>query len=392
VERLARTLGALKGPFAKVGQFAATRVDLLTPTSRGALAALRDRVPPLPVATIRGVIDEDLGAPLERHLASFDEEPLGAASIAQVHRATLPGGEPVAVKVQYPWLRSSLPADLALLRIAQRALAAGRGREAARDRAQVFDEFARNIREELDFRREAAMADAIRENLASDDAIVVPAVVPSHSSARVLTMAYHPAVPIHDHDALRRLGADPGELLETLARAYSQQVFVDGLFHADPHPGNLFVLDEPRGPRGPRILFLDFGLSKHLAPELRSELRKAIYALLQSDLEAFLAGMQRLEMIRPGAEDEVREAVAGMFGRLRGESGGPLGLQGAQVLGLKDEAVVLLRETPGLRLPNDLLLYAKTVAYLFQLGAELAPEVDLMKLTVPYLLRFLAQR
>jgi predicted unusual protein kinase regulating ubiquinone biosynthesis (AarF/ABC1/UbiB family) len=202
-------------------------------------------------------------------------------------------------------------------------------------------------------------------------------------------VAYHPAVAITDLAALRALRVDPAEVLEILVRAYAKQVFVDGLFHADPHPGNLFVLDAPGAP--PRLLFVDFGLSRRLAPALRDESRRAIFALLQGDTEAFLASMKQLDMIEPGSEVAVREAVERMIGRLRAD-GSPLGLGADRVLSLKDEALDLLRETPGLQLPNDLLLYARTLSYMFSLGREIAPEVDLMKLTVPWLLRFLATR
>jgi ubiquinone biosynthesis protein len=221
--------------------------------------------------------------------------------------------------------------------------------------------------------------------------VVVPEVVASHSTGRVLTMSYFPAVPILDRKGLERIGAEPAEVLEILVRSYARQVFVDGLFHADPHPGNLFVLEQP-GSRGTRVLFVDFGLSRRLDPELRREMRLAIFALLRSDREGFLAGMERLGMIAPGAAPAVRDALDRMFARLRGEGAAPLALPADRVLALKDEAKALLEGTPGLQLPNDLLLYARTLSYLFALGAELAPEVDLMKLTVPWLLRFLAEK
>ncbi len=390
--RLAHTLGALKGAFAKVGQFASLRLDALPAEVREGLSGLRNRVPPLPLSTIRGVIEAELGGRLEDHFARFDASPLGAASIAQVHRARLHGEGPdaeVVVKVQYPWLAASLSADLGLLRWMSRW--AGGSAAARATRARLFDEFSAGVREELDFEREAQVAAEIAENLAADPQLLVPRVVPSHSTRAVLTVVHHPTHAL-DGPALEAEGVSPAAVLEVIARAYAQQVFVDGLFHADPHPGNLFVLDEPEKTSRPRVLFVDFGLSKRLDPALRIEMRQAIYALLQWDVDAFVAGMQRLDMVAPGAEPGVRAAVAAMFERLRGEQGGPLAMGPARVLAMKDEAKQLLDETPGLRLPNDLLLYAKTLSYLFGLGAELAPDVDLVKLTVPYLLRFLAGR
>jgi ubiquinone biosynthesis protein len=180
-------------------------------------------------------------------------------------------------------------------------------------------------------------------------------------------------------------------VLGVLARAYASQVFVDGLFHADPHPGNLFVVDEPDATSSPRLLFVDFGLSRRLEPELRRELRLGLYALLKRDSDEFLAGMDRMGMIAEGARADVKRAVEQMFERISG-GGGALALDGGQVLSIKNEAKGLLRETPGLELPTDLLLYAKTLAYVFALGADLDPEVDMMQLSLPYALRFLAQK
>ena len=178
-------------------------------------------------------------------------------------------------------------------------------------------------------------------------------------------------------------------MLEILARAYGSQMFGDGLFHADPHPGNLFVVEEPDAASRPRLLFVDFGLSRRLDPALRRELRMGLFALLQRDVEGFLDGMERIGAIAPGRRGDVAHAVGSMFARIE-HHGGALAIGGSQALSLKDEAIGLLRRTPGLRLPIDLLLYAKTLSYVFSLGAQLDPEVDMMKLCLPAMLRFLA--
>jgi len=390
VERLAATLGSLKGPYAKLGQFAAIRIDVLPPAATSALASLRDRVPPLPFERIRGVVEAELDAPLAARFSSFEPLPLGAASIAQVHRATLRTGEAVAVKVQYPWLAASLPADLAIIRIGLRLLARIAGRPAgAADRA--FREFAAGLYEELDFEREARFAREIAHNLSGEERVVVPEIFHELSTRRVLTMRYHATVGLGDREGLARLGVEPREILRALASAYASQIFVDGLFHADPHPGNLFVIDEPGAADAPRLLFVDFGLSRRLDPDLRRELRLGLYALLKRDSGEFLAGMDRMGMIAAGARPGVERAVERMFERISG-GGGALTLDGSQVLSLKDEAKELLQQTPGLELPTDLLLYAKTLAYVFALGADLDPEVDMMQLALPYALRFLAQK
>jgi predicted unusual protein kinase regulating ubiquinone biosynthesis (AarF/ABC1/UbiB family) len=391
--RLCSILGELKGAFAKAGQFASTRHDLLPAVATEALGALRDRVPPLPAPVIRRAVEQALGASLETCFARFDPAPIGAASIAQAHRAALPDGREVVVKVQYPWLSDALPADVAILSGAARAWLFVRGLRGDRvDVGSLIREFAAGLEEELDFEREAAVAGEIAANLAADDRIRVPEIVASHTRKRVLTMQYHDAIGIDDPVLLRAHGFEPADVLQVLARAYSKQVFVDGLFHADPHPGNLFVLKQPDDAGRPRVLFVDFGLSRRLGPELRANIRQGIYALLQRDRETFVSRMHAMGMIAPGAEANVSAAVDAMLARIAGDTdaAGIIGASGSQIIGLKDEAKQLLQATPGLQLPNDLLLYAKTLSYLFALGEELAPEVDLMKLALPYLLQFLA--
>ncbi len=387
VRRVVGALGRLKGPFAKLGQFGAIRFDVLPAEVTSELKALRDRVPALPFERIRAVVESELGTPLASAFSEFDREPLGAASIAQAHRARLPGGEPVVVKVQYPWLTASLEIDL---RIARWVLGWGSARRGSGSADVLFREFGDGLREELDFEREARVAAEIAANLVGDPSVLVPEVIPGHSTRRVLTVRHHPAVAIDDRAGLARLGIAPRDVLVTLARAYCAQVFDDGLFHADPHPGNLFVVDEPGAASRPRLLFVDFGLSRRLDPALRRELRLGILALLQRDLPAFLDGMERLGAIAPGHRDDVARAVSAMFERVRSHGG--LAAGGAQVLSLKDEAVALVRQTPGLRIPVDLLLYAKTLSYVFSLGYELDPDVDMMKLCLPSLLRFLAAK
>ncbi len=390
VLHLVKILGVLKGPFAKLGQFASVRYDALTAQEREALSELQDRVPALPLSQVTAQLEAELGAPLDAHFRDFEAEPIGAASIAQVHRATTRSGEPVVVKVQYPWLEASLASDLRLVGWIFRVWSRWGGRR-HRHAGRLFDEFAAGVREEIDFDQEARAAAEIGRNLATESQIVVPRVYPTLSTQRVLTMTYHPAIPILDRDRQKRAGIEPAAVLHVLARAYAKQVFVDGLFHADPHPGNLFVVDEPEASRKPRVLFVDFGLCKRLAPDLQREMRVGIFALLQNDLEAFIGAMQRMEMVEPGAEASVRTALSAMFERVRSD-GSPLAMQGQQILALKDVAKQLLLDTEGIALPIDLLLYAKTLSYLFGLGALLDPEVDLMKISVPYLLQFLAKR
>ena len=386
--RVVAALGSQKGVFVKAGQFAAMRHDLLPSEALTAFASLRSSVQPLPFERIARVVESELGAPIDSAFAEFERDPIGAASLAQVHRARLATGESVVVKVQYPWLGASLQADLRLVRALLRWWTR---RLPDADWERAFSEFSAGLASELDFRAEARIAEEIARNLSRDPHIVVPAVVHGFTTRRVLTMAYHPVIPISDPERLAAAGIDPGRVIEIIARAYAKQVFADGLFHADPHSGNFFVIDEPCAGNDPRVLFIDFGLSRRLDPALRSEMRRGLYALMQRDVDAFVAGMDRMGMISDTVHSGVRVSVQAMFERI-GAAGPASGDSGARVLDLKDEAKVLLQQTAGIQLPMDLLFYAKTVSYLFALGEELAPDVDVMKLSLPYLLEFLAQR
>ena len=322
----------------------------------------------------------------------FEPLPLGSASLAQVHRARLHDGRQVAVKVQYPWLEAACASDLRILgwilgRWARRS-------QSRFDPDRLMAEFARGLESELDFEHEARIAGEISHNLEAEQQVVVPRVVSSHTRKRILTVEYLDAVRVDDLAALARLEIPPRSVLEILARAYAKQIFVDGLFHADPHPGNLFVLDEPGAAAHPRILFVDFGLSQRLSPQLRRDLRAGIFALLQRKPADFVEQMDRMGMLAAGAREDVTQSIEAMFDRVArsGRGGGALASSSGEILGLKDEAALLLERTPGIQLPNELLLYARTLSYLFGLAARIDPEVDMMKLSLPYLLRFLADR
>ena len=393
--RLIEILGELRGPFVKIGQFASLRYDVLSADTREALTSLQEHVPPLAFGDIREIIEYELSSPLESHFQHFDPVAIGSASIGQVHRAHLEDGTAVAVKVQYPWIAASVVSDLRIIRSGLWLFGTFTGRRIPQLQ-QLFTEFSAGLQEELDFTHEARCAEQIALNLAGDSSILVPQVFHEQSTSRVLTASYHETVPI-EREVLERHGIAVRPVLEALTRAYAKMVFVDGLFHADPHPGNLYVVKEPDMATHPRVLFVDFGLSKRLEPQLRDAMRQGLYALLQRDVDAFVGRMHEMGMIEAGATDQVHAAITAMFEQINASTSShpdpenALGIAGSQVLGLKDQAKLLLEETPGLQLPNDLLLYAKTLSYLFALGDRLAPEVDLLRLALPYLLRFLAE-
>jgi ubiquinone biosynthesis protein len=387
--RVARTLGRLGGIYTKLGQCLSLRADLFPDAFRQELAGLLEGAPALPFDEIRAALQRGLG-PLPARFRWIDPEPLGTASVAQVHRARLTGGPIVAVKVRRPDLTPQrVERDLASLRRWSQLL---RPWVPQAQLPPLLAELGRALHGELDFFEEARVAEEIGRNLADDPRIVVPRVHWEACGEGVLTIDYVPRIRLDDGETLRERGVDREACLAILCEAYGRQVFEQGLFHADPHLGNIFLVDEqdrlaPPGTESPRILFLDFGLARRLDEALRQELREGIHSLLKRDLPALLEALKRLEAVVPGREAEAEQAL-----RRALESGaaGALGASAATIESLKQLGKQLLQESKAFLVPADLLLYARTLAYVYALAETVAPGIDPMPRLLPHLLRFLA--
>jgi predicted unusual protein kinase regulating ubiquinone biosynthesis (AarF/ABC1/UbiB family) len=378
-QRLADALGSLRGIYTKLGQHLATRVDALSDEFRAPLDALHESAPPVPFSRIRAEIERGLGT-LSR-FAWIDPEPLGTASIAQVHRARLRGGAEVAVKVRHPELT---PARVALdLRALRRALPLLRPWLRPEEARALLDEVGLALQRELDFELEGRTAEQIAAFFASDSRVLVPRVHWEASGRNVLTLDYVPRVRLDDPAALAARGVSAEACLAIVVDAYGRQVFGDGLFHADPHVGNLYLVDS-RDP-APRILFLDFGLAERLSPEVREELRLGLQSLLKRDVDALLAGLVRLRAVTPGREADARAALEAA---LDAGAAGALGANVAAIQSLKQLGKRLVRESGAFRIPRELLLWARTLAYVYNLAERIAPAADPMRLFLPHLLKF----
>jgi ubiquinone biosynthesis protein len=388
--RVARTLGRLGGIYTKLGQHLSLRADLLPDAFRLELSGLLEAAEPLSFEEIRFALRHGLGR-LEERFDWIDPEPLGTASIAQVHRARLATGPIVAVKVRRPELTPErIDRDLGSLRRWTRLL---RPWIPAAQLPPLLDELGRALKRELDFLEEARAAEEIAANLADDPRIVVPRVHWEACGPGVLTLDYVPRVRLDDRLALAERGIDREACLAVLCEAYGRQVFEQGLFHADPHPGNVFAVDErdrlaPPGEASPRLLFVDFGLARRLDEALRRELRAGMHALLKQDLPAVLEILGRLEALVPGREAQAEQALRRA---LEGGAAGALGAGPASIESLKQLGKQLLQESEAFVVPADLVLYARTLAYVYTLADAVAPGVDPMPLLLPHVLRFLAE-
>jgi ubiquinone biosynthesis protein len=364
-QELARDLEKMGPTFIKMGQLLSTRADILTTPYLEALARLQDHVSPFPHEEVAEIIRTELGMPLEEAFKEFDEKPLASASLGQVHRATLPDGTPVAVKVQRPRIRDQIADDLASLRDIAQLL--DRHTESGRRIGYLgfVEEFRRSIVRELDYRQEAQNLITLAANLEQFQRLVVPLPVEDYTTSRVLTMDYVRGNKLSPVALLQQPRADGAELAEELFRAYLKQVLVDGFFHADPHPGNLFITDDNR------IALLDLGMVAQIAPPMQDKLLQWLLAIAEGrgDDAATIAlriGKPKHDMDR----NEFRRRVAELV--MRG--------QGARIGSVEVGRVVMevarLAGEFNLGAPRELTMLGKTLLNLDYAGRVLAPDFD----------------
>jgi ubiquinone biosynthesis protein len=304
-DRLRLTLERLGPAFVKAGQMLAVRPDYVPLEYAEALRGLHTDAAPFAAAEAAAIVESELGSPLASLYAEFDQAPFAAASLSQVHRARLRDGRRVAVKIQRPGIQMQVERDLALLATLARGFERHQRRSVAFRPSEAVAELTEYTRRELDFRKEARTAGELHQLFTGDDQVVIPAVIDERSTARVLTTEFldgHPPAPAAD---LQRAGLNPGAGLRAGAAAMLRQIFEFGLFHADPHPGNVLLLP------GDRIGFVDFGMFGRLDPRERRHMAVMFWALLAGDYEAVGGQLLRLSDFLPGADpDGFRTALA----------------------------------------------------------------------------------
>src|ERR687890_680523 len=279
---------------------------------------LQHRVPPQPWTVIEGAVAREIGCPIREAFKEFDPEPVASASIAQVHRARLADGRQGAVKIQYPGIAQVMEADLAAL---EGIFGAISRLEPTINLQPILDSLRWTLPMELDFRREAKAITDLKNAMSRRDDVLVPEVVEGMNTQRLLVMEFVEGVKVTDREELITVGIDPRRLAELLIEIYAEQLFQRGVFHADPHPGNLFV--QP-GPNGPVLVLLDHGLTVSVPPELVAAMKKAIEALSEGDFDALTGDLQKTGLdLYPDLDlDTLLGLVGVLLGGDRGDGGG----------------------------------------------------------------------
>ncbi|WP_394686059.1 ABC1 kinase family protein [uncultured Microbacterium sp.] len=407
LERIAQRFHVLAvdlgGLMIKVGQFMSSRLDVLPPSITKRLEGLQDEVPAVPFTQMRARAEEELGMPLERAFASVDERPLAAASLGQAHRAVLTedlaaetGLSAVVLKIQRPGIDRIVDVDLRALRkvgvwLSKVALVRDRV-----DMPSLVEEFAVTSLEEIDYLHEAANSERFAADFGGPDGVAVPEVVWERTTRRVLTLQDVTAIKINDVDALRAAGIDPSEVAARFARVMFDQLFDDGFFHADPHPGNVFVtpLDGTADAGSPawRFTFIDFGMMGEVPPSLRRGLRRVLIAAASRDGKGLVDGIRDVGVLLPSADTvQLERAMTGLFSRFGGM--GFAELQEVDPREFRAFAIEfgdVVRSLP-FQLPENFLLIVRAMSLTSGMCSALDPAFNIWEAVEPYAQRLIRE-
>jgi predicted unusual protein kinase regulating ubiquinone biosynthesis (AarF/ABC1/UbiB family) len=384
------------GLIIKLGQFLSVRIDSLPKEYIEELGKLQDAVPPVDTATMIRVVERELGRPISELFASFDPEPLAAASLGQVHRATLASGEDVAVKILRPGIEELIETDIrslrSILRLLDRLTSVGKYMDV---RAFGAD-FENTFRDELDYAKEGANAETFQRNFLLNMHVEMPKIYWSQSSTRVLTMEFMNGVKINELDAIDEMGVDRAEVAKNLLEIYLQMFLADGFYHADPHPGNVLV--RPDG----IIQLIDFGQVGSLPDDMRRQFTDLIVAVFSKDASGMIQTLRELGFLGADADTQLlKQILVPMIDTMIGEVGSLFTgesfldqmMSGRSLESFHIDAQALddMRElilTQPIRLPGSITFLGKALITIFTNCYRLDPSVDLVAVTEPYIRSF----
>jgi predicted unusual protein kinase regulating ubiquinone biosynthesis (AarF/ABC1/UbiB family) len=364
-EELPNDLERLGPTFVKLGQLLSSRVDLLPPQYLKPLSRLQDRVKPFAYQDVEFIVESELGTKINKAFSCFEREPLAAASLGQVHRAVLHDGRPVVVKVQRPNIAKQIEEDFAALEEIARFLGRHTRFGERYQLEKVLDEFGKTLARELDYGREASNMITLAKNLRDFERIQIPLPVEDYTMAKVLTMEYIEGTKITELSPLTRLELDGGAMAEELFQAYLKQILVDGIFHADPHPGNILLTANRR------IALLDLGMVGHTTPKMQENLLKLLLAVSEGQSDE--AAETAVRISSPSLafdEADFRHRIGQLVAEEQSATLRNMNI-GKAILEVGRSAT-----DTGLFVPVELSLLGKTLLQLDEIGRALAPDFD----------------
>ena len=407
LQRIARSFQRLaldlSGLLIKLGQFMSTRLDILPPEITRELEGLQDEVPAVDFATIKAMAERELGASLDSIYSFVDPTPLAAASLGQVHRAVLGAADTeisgltnVVLKIQRPGIDQIVDVDLRALRKIAGWLSRISLINRRADMPALMDEFANTCREEIDYLNEAANSERFAANFADNPRVRVPRIAWERSTRRVLTQEDVTDIKITDLAGLRAAGIDPAEVADEFASVMFDQVFIHGFFHADPHPGNVFIQPLPAGETdgsgaaatgGPnwRMTFIDFGMMGEVPTSLGAALRTTVIAAASRDGAGMVDGMRQIGVLMPSADTvELERALTKVFERFGGISFVELQtIDPREFLAFATEFSDIVRALP-FQFPENFLLVIRAISLTSGVCSAVNPQFNIWNAVEPY--------
>jgi predicted unusual protein kinase regulating ubiquinone biosynthesis (AarF/ABC1/UbiB family) len=377
----------LGGLMIKLGQFLSARADLLPEEALAVLASLQDEVPAEPFSYVISVIEEELGKPLDHIFISIETKATAAASLGQVHKAKLvSSGEAVAVKVQRANIEQLVRMDLGSLKFVIRVITRFVDTGALIDLKGVYQEFERTVYEEIDYVREAANCKRFQEMFADDPTIYIPDVYDDYTTRRVLVLEWIDGIKINDYTGLEAAGIDRLEVANRTVQAYFHQFFDEGFFHADPHPGNIFVKQDSPG-IGPIIEFVDFGMVGSLTQSIKEAMKNLFLSVVTRDSEMMVEALIQLGFIGKGANTTALERGLSLlldqyYGMTLGE------VRELDIPVVVDDIEKLLYDQP-FQIPAQFTFIARAISTLVGVSTGLAPDFNFIEVATPYARKFM---
>ena len=378
----------------KLGQFLSSRADLLPEQALAAISSLQDEVPPAPFTHVVSVIETELGKPVEQVFSVLERKCTAAASLGQVHKGVLATtGETVAVKVQRPHIDELVRMDLSTIRFVIWVISRFVDASEFIDLKGVYREFKRTVYEEIDYVTEAANAKRFKEMFANDPIIYIPQVYDDYTSRRVLVLEWIDGIKINDYPALETKGISRLEVAKRTVRAYFHQFFIEGFFHADPHPGNIFVLPPEQSRRiagldgGPVVAFVDFGMVGKLTKNMKQSLKDLFLNFVARNSQGLVAALQRLGFIGEGANMMAIERAMSLmmeqyYGMTLGEA------RELEIPDVAQDVENLLYGQP-FQVPAQFAFTGRAIGTLVGVSTGLSPDFNFVEIATPYARKFL---